>query len=253
MLILGKNKNVEPKSSSISPSMNKILEVTELAIVIATPNYDPTLLHPSFLSGSGIIPRDWTLTQQPTISNSGSALNYSNGINLAATRDRVMFIESLLSKDNLDIPQIAHRYLNTLPNLPYTGAGLNFRGYISFSNEPEGARQYLFETFFASRPWQNQGTAPVQAGINLVFTFEETKLNLSINEAQLQLPEQEKVSVVLFTGNFACEPVSQQSPQERLKEIQQFISGWEENLDTYEKVVNSFVEETQTSELSVLG
>lgn len=38
--------------------------------------------------------------------------------------------------------------------------------------------------------------------MNLVYTFEEKRLLLSITEAKLQLPEQAEVPILLFSGNF---------------------------------------------------
>ncbi|NJO93210.1 MAG: hypothetical protein HC820_00455 [Hydrococcus sp. RM1_1_31] len=112
--------------------MEKKLELIELAIVIAAPNYDPSLLNPSFLTFSGIVPSEWEVSRQPVVSQRGSQIIYNNGINLVAQPNRLTLVEalSLKSEESLGVSEIAHRYVEALPNLDAQAVGLNFRGFV---------------------------------------------------------------------------------------------------------------------------
>jgi hypothetical protein len=223
--------------------MSQTLEIIEFAIVIAAPNYDPTLLNPSFLAGSGIIPGDWEIARQPIVSQRVSQVVYNNGINLVAQPNRLILVEALEDKTEqaVSIPSIACRYIESMPNLQYQAAGINFRGYVPFSGEASKARNYLFGNVLASGSWQEMGTSPVQANLNFLYTFDAKRLALNINEAALQLPEQEKLPVILFNGNFEYE-LKAEDTSDRRSELHKIINNWHEDKAIKTKVVNQFLE-----------
>lgn len=88
------------------------------------------------------------------------------------------------------------------------------------------------------------GTAPVQAALNFSYTFDSKRLNLSLNEAALQMPEGEKVSIILFSGNFDYE-LNAESLGDRRSQLQEIVNNWKADKEIYSEVVNKFVE-TQT-------
>lgn len=112
--------------------MNKNLELSELAIVIAVTNYDPNLLNPSLLTGTGIIPTDWELARQPVINNHASQVIFNNGISIAAQTNRLMFVKTLgvNSEADIELSEIVSNYVEKLPNLDYQGVGINLRSYL---------------------------------------------------------------------------------------------------------------------------
>lgn len=230
--------------------MKKTLEIQELVIVIAASNYDPTLLNPSFLKFSGIVPSEWELAQQPVITNRASQIIFKNGVSVASQPGRLMFIESLNadSETAMEAPHTASRYIKSLPNLEYQAVGINFRGYLSFPEKASTAHEYLLETFFTSGSWQKLGKEPVKAEINLTFTLENKRLLLNINEAELQLPEKEKVPVVLFTGNFEYDLSQEENRQKKLEEV---LQNWNEDKQSYTEVVNKFIQDKTKEKIEV--
>jgi len=223
--------------------MNKTLEIQELAIVVVAKNHNPTLLNPDFLKCSGIIPAEWELARQPVYTNQVAQLVFQNGLSLVAQADRIIFLEELGSKapDEIQTPPLAYQYLQALPHGDYQAVGINTRGYVAFPGESEGAHQYLFNTLFAPGPWQEMGTEPVRAGVNLVYTFERNRLHLSINAAAMQLPEQAQVPVVVFGGNFDYD-LTALPESDRLGEIKPILDHWQTDLETYRNVVHQFLE-----------
>ncbi|WP_299493043.1 hypothetical protein [Acaryochloris sp. IP29b_bin.137] len=221
--------------------MNKTIDIQELAFVVAAKNYEPSLLNPGFLKYSGIIPSDWELSRQPVFNDRVAQIVFNNGVNIVGEPNRFMLIEAMgtKSEETLDSPQVSQRYIQTLSNLDYQGVGINFRGYIPFAANSSDAHEYLFKHLFSEGSWQTCGTAPVQAGLNLVYTFENSQLNLSVNEAKLQLPEQEQVPVILFSGNFDY-ALSDIAESDRLGRLQEIIGNWQTDLNSFKQVVNQF-------------
>ena len=56
--------------------MNKTVQLQELAIVVAAPNHNPTILTVDFLKYSGIVPTDWELASQPISTNRAAQVSF---------------------------------------------------------------------------------------------------------------------------------------------------------------------------------
>jgi hypothetical protein len=216
------------------------VSVQELVIVIAAKNNNPTILTVDFLKYSGIIPSDWELSRQPVLTNSASQVVFTNGVSIVAETNRVIFIEAVADKsaDAIAIPQIAHKYVETLPNAEYQAIGLNPRGYASFDASEDAARNYLSKTLLAPGAWQEIGTAPARATVNYVYTLERGQFNLSVNEAALRQSDETTKPIVLFSGNFSYE-IASNSKDEQLKNLYKALGNWQADLDTYTDIVNS--------------
>lgn len=214
-------------------------ELRELAIAISIRNYDPSILTPGLLQSCGLIPADWELAQPPIANPNFAQVGYRNGIGVNARRDRLAWVEDLrVAKSGEALtPVLARRYTEIFPNADYRALGLSFRGYLPFEGEPEGARRYLFSTFFAPNPWQDFGEAPVEAGINLQYTVENKKFNLNVLEAMLNADSPGEVPLVLFTGLFDY-PFQSESPSERLTALQTHLANWSADRDIYQQAID---------------
>jgi hypothetical protein len=139
------------------------------------------------------------------------------------------------------LPQIAQRYSEALRNLNFQAVGTNFRGHVLFPGAEDSAHQYVCNRLLTPGSWQNIGTAPMRAGLNLVYTFERNVMNLSVQEAMLQLPEQERVPVVLFTANFEAQlkgrPVSEQATI-----LNHALQDWQNDLAVYKQTVDQLLQ-----------
>jgi hypothetical protein len=223
--------------------MYRDLTLVEFAIAINVAQYNPTLLHPSFLTASGIVPQDWEYAEQPQVSNRFSQIIFKNGVKILAQPNRIVLFEAFANKleEKVEISEIALRLIEALPNLEYQAVSNNFRGYISLADESTDARDYLFKGILAPGNWQEMGTAPVQAALNFFYTFEQKRLNLSINEASLQLSETDKVPAILFSGSFDCDLKSKNSVERNIK-LQEIVENWHVDKKIYREVVNNFAQ-----------
>lgn len=219
--------------------MNQTLEIQELAIVITAKDYDPSLLNPGFLRYSGIIPEDWELARQPVVSNRGSQIVFNNGVYIAAQPNRLMFVEALNNKEdkqNALIPQLVRKYVEILRTIKYQAIGINLKGYTTRTNTTVESNNYLIDELIQPGEWLQCGTKPVKTGLNLLFSYDDKQLNLSINEAGLKLPESEQVPVVLYSGNFNYD-LSDKKAEDVLPTLNSIIDNWQQDLEIYTEVV----------------
>ncbi|MDZ8263516.1 hypothetical protein [Nostoc sp. ChiQUE01b] len=226
--------------------MSQTLITQEFGIIIAAKNHKPTILNPDFLKYSGIVPTEWELARQPIYTQSVSQVAFTNGIVIIAEPTRVMFIEAIENKavEEIAVAAIAKKYVEALPNVEYEAVGINPRGYVAFEKDVDAARLFITETLLSSGSWQEAGTAPVRATLNLAYTLERGPFYLSVNEAALRNPDETSTPIVLFSGSFSYE-VNSETPVERKNSIHQGIDNWQADLLAYQEIIsNKFLGKT---------
>lgn len=221
----------------------KKINLQELAIVIAVTEIDPTLITPEFLKYSQIVPSDWEIVGQPIRNFQGSQMTFQNGVSVIAQPQRISFAELAVDKDPATLlsSQVAMKLVDILPSLNYVGVGINLRGYIDFGTDTRQARDFMFQNLLAPGAWKQLGNAPVQAGINLGYTFENRRLNLTINEAILQNTENQTSAIALFNGNFDYDVAKTVLPSAHAQRIKEIIGNWQGDLELYKEVVGHFM------------
>jgi hypothetical protein len=210
----------------------------ELAIVISVKTQNPNLLNEDFLKQTGIIPSDWKLARDPIYTDRVAQIVFENGFSIAAQPDRVMFLEAVGDKeiDTISAGEIAQKYVATLKLADYQAVGINFRSYVA-QNSPEAANEYINNELLAAGSWQDYGAGAVRASVNLVYDLSERQLNLSINEASIQFPEQPATPVVLFAGNFSYD-ASKIAADDKATEIAKVIGNWQQDLNEYTALIS---------------
>jgi hypothetical protein len=221
----------------------KKINLQEVAIVIAVKELDPTLLTPEFLNYTQIVPASWIVTGQPVRTLQGSQVTFENGVSVIAQPQRISFAELAVGKPHseLQIPKLAEKFVDVLANLNFMGVGINLRGYIDFGSDKRASRDFIFQNLLAPGAWQQMGTAPVQAGINLSYTFDDRRLNLNINEATLQTPDNQTSAIALFGGNFDYDVAGTIAPAAHTQRIKQIVTNWQRDFQLYQEVVDRFM------------
>jgi hypothetical protein len=234
-------------------AMSKLI-TQELAIVISVKTQNPTLLNEDFLKQTGIIPSDWKLAREPIYTDRVAQIVFENGFSIAAQPDRVMFLEAVGDKDidTIYAGEVAQKYVATLRLADYQAVGINFRSYVAH-NSPEDASEYINTQLLTAGNWQDYGTGAVRASLNLVYELPERQLNLSINEASIQFPEQPATPVVLFAGNFSYD-ASQTPADDKAATIAKVIGNWKQDLTEYTALIGDrFITATQDAKSLVKG
>ncbi|MEM6752891.1 MAG: hypothetical protein AAF630_07985 [Cyanobacteria bacterium P01_C01_bin.38] len=218
--------------------MNKTIQTQELAIAITAKNLNPNVINLDFLKYSNIISSEWELARQPVYTKTLTQIVFQNGIAIVAQPNRIVFAETIDAAyiEQLQISQIAAKYVDTLPNVEYQAVGINPKGFVTFT-ESNAASNYLLKNLLASGEWREFGNAPPKAAIQLAYTLENSQFNLTINEGLLK-SEEESVPAVLFSGNFDYK-IAGSKPEARLQDLHQIIQNWKINLETYKELINN--------------
>ncbi len=241
--------NLEPNT----PSSTAIKFIEEIGITIAAQDLTPTMVSQDFLKFSGIIPKEWELSEQPLLNPGIAQLNFKNGISINAKPRSITFNETASNKklDDINIPKIAAKYAEKLPHADYVGLSFNPKILLPFPNNPQAARQYITGKLLGSGSWKEIGKAPVQAGLNLMYLLDRCQLNLSIAEARVQQPQKPPMFAILFSGSFNYSLSNIKSSQEKVDKLMQALKFWQTDLKTFREIVtDKFLESTQLTDLS---
>jgi hypothetical protein len=208
--------------------------IQELALVIAVKNHDPLMVGEAFLKQTGIIPSEWELAQKPYLSQQATQLVFTNGLSIIAEPERIIFSQPLADKSpsTIEVGEIASSYAAILKKAEYQGIGINFRSFIPQPSHA-AAQAYISQHVLAPASWQQVGSEPVQANVNLNFTLSGRQLALSINPAAIQFPEKEPLPVILFGGNFGY----QLDATDKLAQLTQIITNWQTDLIEYHQLI----------------
>jgi hypothetical protein len=217
--------------------MSSDLILQELGIVVAMQQPNPNLVTVEFLKLSGIITADWELARQPINNERISKLLFTNGISIVAEPNRIMFGEIIGDKDlnTLTVATVAQKYLNIFKLAQYQAVGINIRGFCPQAN-PQAATQYINHQLLSDGSWQNYGTAPIQAALNLVYTLEGRQLNLEVAAAQIQVSETEVEPIILFSGNFGYDLATPESGN-NLDAVSSILANWQMDLSAYYELI----------------
>jgi hypothetical protein len=222
--------------------MSSTFVTQEVSIVIAA-QQSPSMLREDLLKYSGIIPANWQLVSQPVIGEQLSQLAFDNGCSIAAQPDRLMFLEAIGDKEpeQVAIGDIARKYVETMKAAAYQAVGVNFRSYVPYPTDHDAADKYICNQLLAPGDWQTYGKEHVRAALNLLYTLERGQLNLSINSATIQQPEQEPLPILLFSGNFNYD-IKDVPSDKRIPTMAVLIDNWITDYDTFcELIQQKFV------------
>jgi hypothetical protein len=217
--------------------MSSDLILQELGIVVAMQQPNPNLVTTEFLKLSGIIPADWELARQPVNNERISQLLFTNGVSIVAESNRIMFGETIGDKNiqTLTVATIASKYLDIFKLAQYQAVGINIRGFSPQPN-PLAATQYINHQLLSDGSWQNYGTAPIQAALNLVYTLVGRQLNLEVAAARLQVSESEIMPVILFSGNFSYN-LNIPEIGNSLTAASRILANWQTDISAYYELI----------------
>jgi hypothetical protein len=238
-------------------SSSKVQYIEEISIIIAAKDLTPTMMSYDFLKFSGVVAKEWELSQQPVLNPNYAQLNFKNGVSISAQPRSVTISESLSDKktENLVFHTVAAKYIEKLPHAEYVGLSLSPKILLPFPNSPKSVRQYITGTLLGSGAWKRIGKIPVQAGINLMYYLDRCQLTISVSEAQLKKPQEQPITAILFSGNFNynVNPESEESAN-RTTQIFEFLNNWQTDIKEFRDIVNQkFLDSDSTESKNSIG
>ena len=238
---------------SVVDSSTNTRFIEEISIIIAAQDLTPTIVSQDFLKFSGIIPKEWELSQQPVLNPNFAQLNFKNGVSVVAQPRSITFSESLKQKQLADVQigNLAVKYIEKLPYAEYVGLSISPKILLPFTQNPAGIREYITDNLLGVGSWKEIGNSPVQAGINLMYVLDRCQLTIAISEARIQQTQQSSTSALLFASNFNYHIAQNNGSESKVEQLISILSNWQADLNTFREIVNDkFLATTSSLEAS---
>jgi len=216
----------------------EVKEIQEISIAIVANDFSASIINLNFLQISGIIPKDWQLARDPIVNQNYTQLVFQNKVNIVGQQNMVTFIENIGTDEfkELLIADVAKKFTQALPNANYQTVSFTPKSVIPMTGGKDAARKYITSTLLSPGSWQEIGRAPLQASLNLAYELDLCQLNISINEANIQMPDQTTIAGVLFSGSFNYN-VAKEDPSIRLAQLHKYIEHWDLDLAIFRDMI----------------
>jgi len=213
------------------------LEIVNTSVVVLAQDHNPSILHPSFLKSQSIVPDDWEVTEAPICTPPLSIVKFSGGIVLTVEHKKLQVTDSNPQREfeSSPAPDVAAKYIQSLPHVRYTAVGINMHGFLEYSN-PEAM---IIEKFLKQGAWNNGVLKPTGLGLRLIYPLESAVLRLSIDSGKIKRPEDgDQRTGFLLDSNYHKDFATESA----LDDAVMAISLFKQHFRHYLEIVNTIFE-----------
>jgi hypothetical protein len=209
--------------------MNEIkkFEFGTFSIVVVADKHNPSLLNPDFLQTRGIVPQGYELAEPPLTTPPVAIVRYKQGISITVEIEKLQILEDITGKlgEGEVIPDIASKYISTLPHVRYTGVGINWMGSLQDDNPG----MWIRDRYLAKGSWSNEPYKLFSTRIQLSYHVDDAKCNLSLEGGEVVKKGEKPVPVVIVNANYHHN-INEYPADEAVVKI---INCWKEHLDHF--------------------
>lgn len=206
------------------------------SIVVLAQAHNPSILNPDFLKNNGII--DLSFKPNNVICTPPVAqVSYVEGISIMAEFEKLQFIDTLKTRIPFEspIPEIAIKYIKTLPYVRYTAVGLNFMGHY-LCKDNELALSFLPNKFLKDDSWHTFGDSLPKVGLKFTYSLKNLKCTVNMDTTELIRPKEPPLPIIGINTNYHFDSTN-------IEEITSFISNWKTQYNHFSKIIlDTFLE-----------
>lgn len=206
------------------------IELAECSIVVPATENDPSILTPDFLQYNEIVGPDWQVQDSPILNPAFAQVAFEGGLTVKADLQRVIFEQLggglVIPEGELVIPEVAKRYLQQVPYIPYSGIGINPKFFLRSTGE----HLPLMENVVRDQgTWMSFKDAAPTVQLKLIYRYEERTISLDVAHIEPMIDGQPSPGI-LFQANVHRE-VGGPNAQVRNKRLQSILDSWEDDLE----------------------
>lgn len=195
------------------------LELINVTVVVVAQDHNPSILHPSFLTASGIVSGELELSGDPVSTPAFSRVVYENGITFQAEPSRIQVLDGRPPQDltKYSVPKYAAKYIESLPHVPYRAVGINF---TSICADPK-PNETITRRFLREGPWNDPDQPAKDLGLRLVYDAPPGVVRFSIDAGAVRRGEDDQRHTgVLIQANYHTDV---EAPDDVLGQTLRFI------------------------------
>ncbi len=221
---------------SISPRITLV----ELAVVLATENFDSSIITADFLCHSGIV-RDNPKTIQPPVSTPIFAhVSFEGGLEVNVRPDQLAFIHRLDEGKNSPragmIVEMVVRFLEKVPFPRYLAIGINPRGFSAPIGKTDSR---IANTLIDGGTWMAFDNANPVVSLKSVYSLGDRRITMFVDDHMEMESKKLEASSLEFYANIHRE-ITEDNHSRRISLMTSILSKWEDDLKDFEQLVEQF-------------
>ena len=214
------------------------IDLIEFSIVLVATSNNPSILNPDFLFHNDIVDVSHKV-RDPRISTPAfSQVTFEDGLTVKADPDRVVFEQrgSKLTTEAIVCPEIARRYLEEVPHVPYRAVGINPKGHRRSASQ---AGHRVADALIDHGAWMSFKDLTPEIQLKAVYRYSDRTISMDIAEAERRGQGPKPIPGMLFQANIHRE-IQATDATKRIQAISSIFSSWTDDLEDFLSLVAKF-------------
>ena len=228
------------KQTNSNGGGDRNVDLIEFSVVLVATSNNPSILNPDFLHYNEIVDANRQV-QEPCISTHAySQVTFKGGLAVKADPDRVIFEQrgDKLAIEDIICPEMAKRYLEKVPHVPYRAVGINPKGYRPSEGE---AADRVADALIDRGAWMSFKDLTPEIQLKAIYQYTGRTILLDIAEAKKKGVDGNQIPGMLFQANFHRD-ITETTPRERIVKLLSIIDSWREDLSDFQLLVKKSYE-----------
>lgn len=207
----------------------------ELSVVLVADSNNPSILNPDFLHYNKIVDEGYEVLDSPISTPGFSQVAYKNGITVTSAPDRVVFTQGGIDLDPkvLACPEIAKRYLEHIPHVPYISIGINPKSFVPIQDE-----DYVLKMLREEGSWMSfKDSLPI---VQLKAKYEYSTRNITLDTSVGYRKENdETIMGIIFHGNIHRD-LPKGDVNSGIIHLRSILDKWESDMDDFSNLTEKY-------------
>ena len=227
------------QEQSSGPQGENDLELVELSVVLVADSNNPSIVNPDFLKYNGIVDAGYEVQEFPISTPAFSQVAYKNGVTVTSDPARVLIQQTReLTKANVVSPEIAKRYLQCVPHVPYRAIGINPKGFRRILGQGPNVIANMLRD---KGSWMSLQDVNPDVQLKAIYRYHGRVISLDVIGTQ-RTENDQKVPGVMFQANVHRDLAETNVPS-RIQSLQSVLDSWESDLEDFRNLTSKFYEE----------
>lgn len=226
------------KQTNSNGGDDRNVDLIEFSVVLVATSNNPSILNPDFLRYNGIVDANRQV-QEPCISTHAySQVTFKGGLAVKADPDRVIFEQrgDKLAIEDIVCPEMAKRYLEKVPHVPYRAVGINPKGYRLSEGK---AADRVADALIDKGSWMSFKDIIPDIQLKAIYRYDKRIIFLDITERRHRQTDDIRLPGMLFQANIHRN-IQETNPIKRIEIISSIFSSWKDDLFDFYAVVAKF-------------
>ena len=225
----------QPRSSE---GEGRNVDLIEFSVVLAAASNNPSILNPDFLFHNGIVDASCEVKDPRITTPAFSQVAFRNGLTVKADPDRVIFEQrgTKLEIEEIVCPDIAIRYLEKVPHVPYHAVGINPKGHRPSEDK---AVDKVADALINQGVWLSFNDCTPEIQIKATYRYTNRTIIMDIAGTGRNGRRAKQVPGMLFLANIHRD-IQASNPTKRIQVMSSIFSMWREDLKDFFSIVDKF-------------